>query len=149
MTPFVVFMDNKAGRLLQKYNLHVPGAILPKGHAEQNGSLMAGHRTLAAWFRGMLTDRRVMTAEDITSYQPLLTGPPSLSALRQCVLCCRLWSHARALTELAHKVEFYDFCFHVKFFFNKSWYIKHRWSHCSFPDSGITDGDPTQKESPR
>lgn len=48
MTPSVVFMDNKASKHLRKYNLHLPGAILPKGHAEQNGSLMVGHHALAA-----------------------------------------------------------------------------------------------------
>lgn len=48
MNPFVVFTGNKADGLLQKYILHVPEAVLPKGHAAQNGSLMVGHHTLTA-----------------------------------------------------------------------------------------------------
>lgn len=119
-------MDNKAGRLLQKYSLHVPGAILPKGHAEQNGSLMVGHHMLAAWFRGMLTDHRAMTAEALTSFHHFSLG--QVSMLCQCVLRYRLGCYVQALTELAHTVEFHEFCFHVKFFNNKAWCIKQRWS---------------------
>ena len=44
----ILWIIRQAGSLLQKYNLHVPGAVLPKGHTEQNGSLMVGHHTLAA-----------------------------------------------------------------------------------------------------
>lgn len=107
-------MDNKAGGLLQKYNRHVPGAILPKGHAEQNGSLMVGHHTLAAWFRGMLTDRRAMTAEAITSFHHFSLWANTPCSVSVCYVAGR--GPMPELSELAHKVEFYELCFHVMYF---------------------------------
>lgn len=92
MTPFLVFMYYKAGKL-QALNRNAPRAILPRGYAEQNGSLTAGHHMLATWFRGKLEDHRATAAEAITSFLRFALG--QVSGLHHGVLCYKLCPHSQ------------------------------------------------------
>lgn len=59
---------------LDVQNLDERGGNLLSCHAEQNGSLLAGHRELAACFRCQITDHGAAADETLTS---LYTRPTS------------------------------------------------------------------------